>query len=151
MLSGQYTSYITPADRKVPPWRGEGPSKRQRDPSRAPLGGLRCTRDIQASSIDRERIASLLDSLKSATLALLQDASQYKRLSDAGGNPPRSLVSDLREDLLRVASIRYELGYVELNQCMRRKPRDDNKRSGLPNADATADRPAARTGRPVKM
>ena len=106
--------------------------------------------DIQASSIDRERIARLLDSLKSATLTLLQDASQYKRMSDAGGNPPRSLVSDLCEDLLRVASIRYLLGYVELNQCMRRKPRDDNKRSGLPNADATADRPAARTGRPVK-
>lgn len=55
--------------------------------------------DIQASSIDRERIARLLDSLKSATLTLLQDASQYKRMSDDGGNPPRSLVSDLREDL----------------------------------------------------
>ena len=46
VLSGQYTSYITPADRKVPPWRREGPSKRQRDPSRAPLGGLRCTRFV---------------------------------------------------------------------------------------------------------
>ena len=25
VLSGKYTSYITPADRKVPPWRREGP------------------------------------------------------------------------------------------------------------------------------
>ena len=43
-LHGRCLCYITPADRKVPPWRREGPSKRQRDPSRAPLGGLRCTR-----------------------------------------------------------------------------------------------------------
>ena len=43
-LHGRCLCYVTPADRKVPPWRREGPSKRQRDPSRAPLGGLRCTR-----------------------------------------------------------------------------------------------------------
>ena len=39
-LHGRCLCYVTPADRKVPPWRREGPSKRQRDPSRAPLGGL---------------------------------------------------------------------------------------------------------------
>ena len=44
-LHGRCLCYVTPADRKVPPWRREGPSERQRDVSRAPSqGGLRCTR-----------------------------------------------------------------------------------------------------------
>ena len=57
-LHGRCLCYITPADRKVPPWRREGPSKRQRDPSRAPLGGLRCTRLL--SNLSTVSFTSLL-------------------------------------------------------------------------------------------
>ena len=70
MLSGKYTSYITPADRKVPPWRREGPSKRQRDPSRAPLGGLRCTRSLPPPATFAAPIASSIG-LTPATAAAI--------------------------------------------------------------------------------
>jgi len=66
-----------PADRKVPPWRREGPFERQRDPSRAPLGGLRCTRRL----CDDDQLSAQLTAVDTAFIPHCEGRTGGQRLA----------------------------------------------------------------------